>query len=364
MNHTFVVAGGGTGGHVLPGLAVARELRARGHFVVFVGTARGLENRLVPEAGFPLHLLRVGALKSVSLGRRLRTLLELPPAFLEAGRILEHEHAAAVFSMGGYASGPVTLMAWDKEIPVILLEPNAMPGFAHRVIGPLITRALLGFPQAAPYFPAGRSEVTGIPIRQEFFRIGPKVHEPPFTVFITGGSQGSHRLNTAAGESLPYFSQAGWLDRIIFLHQTGEKEYNDVCSRYQEHGARAEATSFIADMPGAFARADLIVCRSGASTVAELAASGRASLLIPYPFAADQHQLRNAEAMQSAGAGSLVRDGELTGHRFYLEVFSLLAQPERLTAMGRAARTLARPGAARRAADVLEQAAALRSRTP
>jgi UDP-N-acetylglucosamine--N-acetylmuramyl-(pentapeptide) pyrophosphoryl-undecaprenol N-acetylglucosamine transferase len=352
----FVVTGGGTGGHVLPGLAVARELHARGHAVIFVGTARGLETRLVPDAGFPLHLLRVGALKGVPIWRRLRTLAELPLAFLEAGRILDHEHAAAIFSMGGYSSGPVTLMAWAKEIPVVILEPNAQPGFAHRLIGPFVTRALLGFVQAQRFFPSGRSEVTGIPIRQEFFRIAAKSHEPPLTVLITGGSQGSHRLNTAATESLLYFEKAGWLDRIIFLHQTGEKEYNDVCSQYQEHHARAEVAPFLTDMPGAFARADFVVCRSGASTVAELAAAGRAALLVPFPFAADQHQLRNAQAMEQSDNAVLVRDRELDGQRFFREVFGMLASPGRLTALEQAARSLARPGAAGRAADVLEQA--------
>ena len=229
-----------------------------------------------------------------------------------------------------------------------------MPGFAHRLIGPFVSHALLGFEQAARFFPVGRSELTGIPIREEFFRIEPKPHRPPFTVLITGGSQGSHRLNEAALESLPHWSRAEWLDRIVFLHQSGQNEYNDVCSGYRALGAQAEVAPYIEDMPGAFARADVLVCRSGASTVAELSAAGRASLLVPFPFAADQHQLRNAEAMQAAGAARLVEDRELTGRRFFEELRTMLEQPVRLEEMERAARRLARPGAARRAAEVLE----------
>jgi UDP-N-acetylglucosamine--N-acetylmuramyl-(pentapeptide) pyrophosphoryl-undecaprenol N-acetylglucosamine transferase len=167
----YVVAGGGTGGHVIPGLAVARELRERGHEVVFVGTRRGMEARLVPEAGFPLELLRVGALKQVTWTERLRTVLDLPAAMLEAGAMLERRRPRAVFSLGGYAAGPVTLMAILKDIPVVVMEPNAMPGFAHRLIGPFVRGALLGFEQGGRFFPPGRWEASGIPVREDFFGV-------------------------------------------------------------------------------------------------------------------------------------------------------------------------------------------------
>jgi UDP-N-acetylglucosamine--N-acetylmuramyl-(pentapeptide) pyrophosphoryl-undecaprenol N-acetylglucosamine transferase len=351
----FVMAGGGTGGHVFPGLAVARELRDRGHSVVFVGTASGVENRLVPREGFPLRLLEVGPLKQVSWGRRLRTAAELPGSILQAASILEEARAQAVFSMGGYSSGPVMLMAWAKGIPVVAMEPNAMPGFAHRSMAPLVTRALLGFQEGIRHFPAGRAEVTGVPIRQEFFELPAKAHRAPFTVLITGGSQGSHRLNTAEAEALKLWQASGWLERLVFLHQSGQNEYNEICFRYREHGATAEVTPFVEDMPQAFGRADVVVCRSGASTVAELCAAAKASILVPYPFAADQHQLRNAEAMQTAGAARLVPDAELTGQRLFEELSALLDDPSRLAAMEQAARRLARPRAAKRAADILEE---------
>ena len=353
MSSTYVMAGGGTGGHVIPGLAVARELRARGHRAVFVGTTRGLEAKLVPEAGFELRLLRIGALKRVTWAERIRTVAELPASCLEAGRILDQTRAGAVFSMGGYASGPVTLMAVVKGIPVVVMEPNALPGFTHRVIGRLASRALVGFPQAGRFFREGRWETTGIPIREEFFRVRPKEHRKPYTVLITGGSQGSHRLNITGPEC---FKLLG-LELVRFIHQTGEREHDEVRSRYGQAGGAVETTPFLRDMPGAFARADVVVFRSGASTVAELCAAGRAAILAPYPYAADQHQLRNAEAMQSAGAARVVEDRDLTPERLARELRTVLEESGRLEAMERAARRMARPGAAARAADVLEKVA-------
>ena len=350
----FLIAAGGTGGHVLPGLAVAEELRRRGHGAVFAGARRGLESRLAPQAGFELELLRASPLERAGWRQQLRTALHLPAGLLDAGGILERRRPRAVLSLGGYAAGPVLLMSWIDDIPVVAMEPNAWPGLAHRLAGPLVRRALLGFPQAARWFPAGRAEVTGVPIRERFFALEPKAHRPPYTVLITGGSQGSHRLNSAAIESLPRWAAAGRLDSVIFLHQTGQNEYNEICFGYQRAGARAEVTPFLDDMPGAFARADLVVCRAGASAVAELAAAGRAAILVPFPFAADQHQLRNAEAMAAAGGARVVADRELTGERLFEDLRALLDDPARLAAMEQAARRQARPGAARRAAEVLE----------
>jgi UDP-N-acetylglucosamine--N-acetylmuramyl-(pentapeptide) pyrophosphoryl-undecaprenol N-acetylglucosamine transferase len=312
----------------------------------------------VPEAGFPLELIQIGALKSVSLARRVRTFFEMPMSLVAANAILDRVRPAAVFSVGGYSSGPIMVMAASRDIPIVIMEPNAAPGLANRIAGPFASCALLGFPQAAHYFPAGRSLVTGIPIRDEFFDIEPKPHAPPFTLLITGGSLGAQRLNQAVSEALALWSNRGWLAQLKFLHQTGEREYNKVRAVYEMHGAIARAAPFFNDMPGLFAQADAVICRSGASTVAELCAAGKASLLVPYPFAADQHQLRNARAMEHAGAARLVLDAELTGERLVAEVERLLGVPGRLNAMEGAARRLALRGAAERAADVLEDLAA------
>jgi UDP-N-acetylglucosamine--N-acetylmuramyl-(pentapeptide) pyrophosphoryl-undecaprenol N-acetylglucosamine transferase len=237
------------------------------------------------------------------------------------------------------------------------MEPNAAPGLANRIAGPFASCALLGFPQAAHYFPAGRSIVTGIPIREEFFEIPAKTHQPPYTLLITGGSLGAQRLNQALSEALALWSNRGWLTQLKFLHQTGEREYNKIRAVYEMHGAIAQVAPFFNDMPGLFAQADAVICRSGASTVAELSAAGKASILVPYPFATDQHQLMNARAMESAGAALLVLDAALTGERLVAEVERLLGTPGTLNSLEDSARRMARRGAAALAADVLEDLA-------
>jgi UDP-N-acetylglucosamine--N-acetylmuramyl-(pentapeptide) pyrophosphoryl-undecaprenol N-acetylglucosamine transferase len=357
---TFLIAAGGTGGHVIPGLQIARELRRRGHNCLFVGTARGLESRLVPREGFALELLPAGALNRVSIRRQLVTMLRLPQALFEAGQLIDRERPAAVLSLGGYAAGPVLVASIMREIPVVVVEPNAKPGLAHRLAGPLVARALLGFPRGGRYFREGRSEFSGIPVREEFFGIPPKPHGRPCTVLITGGSQGSQRLNRAALEAVALWAAKNRLGELKFLHQTGANEYNEIQSAYVLHRANAEVAPFFDDMPRAFAEADLVICRSGASAVGELAAAGKASILIPFPFSADDHQARNAEAMAAAGGARLVLDSDWNGKRMVEEIERLLDSPALLEQMEKAARTLARPGAAARAAGRLEELARFR----
>jgi UDP-N-acetylglucosamine--N-acetylmuramyl-(pentapeptide) pyrophosphoryl-undecaprenol N-acetylglucosamine transferase len=347
------MAGGGTGGHVMPALAVARELRRRGHAAVFVGTRAGLEARLVPREGFPLEFIEIGRLKRVGALEVARTLLELPWRVVQAAGLVRRLRPAAVFSMGGFAAGPVALAACLLRLPLVVMEPNAMPGITNRRLGRCITRALVSFPEAGRYFPEGRWEVTGLPVREEFFAIPPKPREAVLTVLLTGGSQGSRRLNEAARESWPLF--AGGPLPVRFIHQTGPAAYPELAAAFAATGLEGELVPFLDDMPGAFARSDLVVCRSGAGAVAELAAAGKPAILVPFPYAADDHQLRNAEAFAAAGAARLVLDREMTGRRLFEEVMSLASEPGRLERMGQAARKLARPGAARRAADILEE---------
>jgi UDP-N-acetylglucosamine--N-acetylmuramyl-(pentapeptide) pyrophosphoryl-undecaprenol N-acetylglucosamine transferase len=351
----FLFAGGGTGGHIIPALAVARELQRRGHSAFFVGTARGLESTLVPRAGFPLELIQIGGLKRVGLRQRLATLLQLPVSTIYAGRLLRSRRVAAVFSMGGYVAGPPVLAALFRRVPVVVMEPNAVPGFTNRRIARYVRRALISFPETARYFPNGRTEVTGLPVREEFFSIPPKPPGPTFTLLITGGSQGSRTLNEAARQSWPLFRAASLPLRII--HQSGPATLPELRAAFEASGLDGEVLPFIPDMPAAFAQADLIVCRSGAGAVAELASAGKPSILSPFPFAADQHQLRNAEAFVRAGAACLVEDREMTGPKLFEIVARLAADPAALARMGAAARALAHPGAARRAAEVLEEVA-------
>jgi UDP-N-acetylglucosamine--N-acetylmuramyl-(pentapeptide) pyrophosphoryl-undecaprenol N-acetylglucosamine transferase len=347
----FLMAGGGSGGHVIPLLAVARELRHRGHSVVFAGTERGLESKLVPPEGFQLRRIHIGALNRVSLAERIGTLVKLPIATLASIPLVRP--CAAVFSMGGYVAGPPVMAALLARVPLVVMEPNAMPGFTNRAIGRLVTRALISFPETASYFRAGRTETTGLPVREEFFALTPKPRQGPIQVLITGGSQGSRTLNRAARESWPFFRESRLAVRLV--HQTGSREFETIRDEFARAGLEGEVLPFIADMPAAFGAADLIVCRSGAGAVSELAAAGKPSILSPFPFAADDHQTRNAEAMERGGAARLVRDADMTGEKLFSLVRELEADPEPLARMGNAARRFAHPGAARRAAEILEE---------
>ncbi len=346
------MAGGGTGGHVIPALAVARELKARGHKCVFVGTRTGFEARMVPEAGFDIEYIEAGGLKRVGAAQIARTLLQLPLAQRRASRILR-QHAAAVFSMGGYVAGPVVLGAILRGVPIVVMEPNAMPGAANRWVGRFVSRALLSFPEAERFFARGRTEITGLPVRPEFFQLPERPPGEVLNVLVTGGSRGSRTLNEAARASWALFSASGV--RVRFIHQTGREAYDSIAAEFVDSGTDGLVLPFIQDMPAVFAEADLVVCRAGAGAVAELAAAGKPSILVPFPFAADNHQLHNAEAFTRAGAARLVLDSEMTGQRLFDEITKLNADRAALTALGARARTFARPGAAARAADVLEQ---------
>jgi UDP-N-acetylglucosamine--N-acetylmuramyl-(pentapeptide) pyrophosphoryl-undecaprenol N-acetylglucosamine transferase len=351
---TIIMAGGGTGGHVIPLLAVARELKSRGHECIFIGTRTGFEARLVPAAGFPLEFIDIGGLKRVGLAKTVRTLMQLPLSIKRVVELIGRMRPAAVFSLGGYAAGPVVLAALWKRLPLIVMEPNATPGLTNRKVGRFVTKALLSFPDAERFFPRGKSEVTGLPVRADFFDIAPKQRGGKLTLLITGGSQGSRTLNQAARESWSYFREAELPVRII--HQTGAAAHEALARKFSESGIEGEVVPFIDDMPRAFREADLILCRAGAGTVAELAAAQRPAILVPLPHAADQHQLRNAEALERAGAAILVLDQDMNGGRLFEEIAKLNSQPDLLRKMGERARGFAHPDAARRAAEIVESA--------
>jgi len=338
-----ILAGGGTGGHVIPALAIANELKKRyGAEVLFIGTARGIENRLVPAAGFPLQLVRVGALKNVSLLTRAKTAFDLPRAIWDAGRMLNQFAPDVVIGVGGYASGPAMLAAVMKHIPTLAFEPNVVPGFANRVVARFVSAAAVHFEETARYFRHG--EVTGVPVREAFFEIAPKRGGTP-TLLVFGGSQGAHAINDAMIRCLPVLQREAPGIRII--HQTGERDYNDALAAYQSLGESAEVFKFIEDMPAVFARADLVVCRSGASTVAEIAAAGKPAIFVPFPRAADDHQRVNAEALARHGAAVVVEESKLEGVWLAETIATLLQDSSRLKRMSQAARELAHPQAAR-----------------
>ncbi len=343
-----ILAGGGTGGHVIPALAIANELqKSYGAEVLFIGTARGIENRLVPAAGYRLQLVRVGALKNVSLMTRAKTAFDLPRAVWDAGRMLSEFAPDVVVGVGGYASGPAMLAAVIKHIPTLAFEPNVVPGFANRVVAKFVSAAAVHFEETAKYF--RRAEVTGVPVRQAFFEvpaheINKKRRGGP-TLLVFGGSQGAHAINAAMIRCLPELRRQA--PGIGIIHQTGERDYNDVLAAYQRIGVAAEVSKFIEDMPAAFARADLLVCRSGASTVAEITAAGKPAIFVPFPRAADDHQRVNAEALARDGAAVVVEELKLEGVWLAETIAALLGDPRRLALMSAAARDLAHPNAAR-----------------
>ncbi len=355
-----ILAGGGTGGHVIPALAIANQLKKTYDAeVLFIGTARGIENRLVPAAGYPLQLVRVGALKNVSLTTRLKTAFDLPRAVWDAGRMLNEFAPDVVIGVGGYASGPAMLAAVMKHIPTLAFEPNVVPGFANRVVAKFVSGAAVHFEETAKYF--RHAEVTGVPVRQAFFEIAPKRGGPP-TLLVFGGSQGAHAINEAMIRCLPVLQREA--PGIHVIHQTGERDYNDALAAYgsrSESAARFtfEVSKFIEDMPAAFARADLVVCRSGASTVAEIAAAGKPAVFVPFPRAADDHQRINAEALARQGAAVVVEESKLEGVWLAETIAALLQDSQRLQQMSHAARELAHPNAARDIATMAAKVAGL-----
>jgi UDP-N-acetylglucosamine--N-acetylmuramyl-(pentapeptide) pyrophosphoryl-undecaprenol N-acetylglucosamine transferase len=349
-----ILAGGGTGGHVIPALAIAHELRKTYDAeVLFIGTARGIENRLVPAAGFPLRLIEVGALNRVSLATRLKTFSGLPRAVWAARGMLGEFLPDVVIGVGGYASGPAMLAAVLKGIPTLAFEPNVVPGFSNRMVARWVSAAAVHFSETAKYF--RHAEVTGVPVRQAFFDIAVKtaVHEPP-TLLVFGGSQGAHAINQAMTRCLAELMRQA--PGIHIIHQTGERDYNDAQAAYERAGVSAEVFPFINDMPAFFARADLVLCRSGASTVAEIAAAAKPAIFVPFPRAADDHQRVNAQAFERAGAAVVLEETKLDDVWLAETISSLIGDPVRLRKMSEAARSLAHPNATR---DIAAMAARL-----
>ncbi len=348
-----LIVGGGTGGHIIPALAVARELVARHRAeVLFVGTARGMEGRLVPEAGFALRMVEVGPLNRVSLATRIRTLLDLPRSVMACRNIIHEFNPSVVFGVGGYASGPAMAAGLLMKVPTMAFEPNAMPGMANRIVGKWVQAAAVNFPAAARWF--HKPEVTGIPVRPEFFQLEPRPPQSPH-LLIFGGSQGAWLFNVTLPQILTELLAS--VPGLTILHQCGARHAETTQAAYAATGAdpaRWQVSAFLEDMPMRFARSNLVMARGGASTVAELAAAGKPSLLVPFAAAADDHQRRNAEAMVQAGAAVMLTEDELSSpEKLLVALTGLLASPERLAGMGTAARTLAHPDAAARIADRL-----------
>jgi len=352
----LLIAGGGTGGHVFPAIAIAQEWLSRGNEreVVLVGTERGIEMKLVPQAGLPLETLRVAGLKGKGGMTLIKNLAMLFPALLDARRVLRKHTPVAAFGVGGYAAGPMMLATWLARVPNIIFEPNAEPGFTNKILAGISTRIATGYEVSARAWGA-KAIVTGCPVRTEFFAIAPRQPEKPFRLLITGGSQGALPINRTFVDAMDRL--AARKNDLSIVHQTGERDYNAVRTAYARREILAEVVPFLANMAERFAWADVIVCRAGAITAAEIAAAGRAAIFIPFGRATDSHQLRNAQEMSRVGAGRLITESELTADRLANEIFSLFDQPGEIEKLSANARTLARPRAAQDIVDLIEKAA-------
>lgn len=346
-----LIAGGGTGGHLYPGIALARELQRRDPQAVvsFVGTAAGIESRVVPREGFPLDLIRVAGLKGKSIGARLRGAALLPLSAVDAWRVISLRRPSVVVGVGGYSSGPVLALAALRGYPTLLLEQNAQPGLTNRLLGPLVRAAAVNFEEALSHFPR-TGFLAGNPVRASFFApAGTETHDGKARVLIFGGSQGAHAINMALVAAAPQLAAARL--ELEITHQTGERDLVLVRDAYERAGVDARVEAFLYEMDREMSEADLVVARAGATTLSELAAAGRPAVLVPLPTATDDHQRKNAEAFARAGGAVVLEERGLTGERLAAEILALARDGARRRQMGEQARTLARPDAAARIAD-------------
>lgn len=350
-----LIAAGGTGGHIYPGIAVATEIMRRDpeSEVLFVGTARGLEVRIVPENGFQLSLINSAGLKNVGVAGKIKGLSVLPQSFLEARKIIRQFRPHVVVGAGGYVSGPVLLMAAIMGVPTLVMDSNALPGFTNRQLARFVEKAALTFEEAMPFF-GKKGIVTGNPVRGEFFNVPAKQREDAFHVLIFGGSQGARAINNAMVEALPFLEDFD--GKLTITHQTGESDFENVKAAYSASKlANADVRPFISDIFVEFGKADLLICRAGATTCAEVSAAGKAAIMVPLPSAADDHQRKNAEALEKAGAAKMILQSELTGETLANAIKALITEPETITAMEAAAKKLSRPDAASVTVDIIEE---------
>ncbi len=354
----LMIAGGGTGGHLFPGVAIAEEVRARdpGAEVLFVGTERGIEARVLPELGWELALIEVSGLKTVGLRGALRGLVRIPRAMWQSRRIIKRFRPDVVLGVGGYASGPAVLMARLMRKPTAILEQNSIPGLANKILGKLVRAVFLAFGETRRFFRAKKIIMSGNPIRAKICAALENAAPPPAggapRVLVFGGSQGAVALNERFAEAAALLAEREFAMEIV--HQTGKADLDPTRERYAQAGIDADCRAFIVDMAAEYQRADLVVARSGATTVAELAVVGRPAFLVPYPYAADNHQEINARELVTAGAAKMFRQADLDAKALADELQSTLGDADTLQRMGSAMKALGRPQAAATIADWCE----------
>ncbi len=349
-----LIAAGGTGGHIYPGIAVAKEILRRDEKseILFVGTSRGLETKIVPANGFQLSLINSAGLKSVGFVEKLKGLAVLPKSFLEARSLIKDFKPDAVIGAGGYVSGPVLLMAALMKVATLVMDSNALPGFTNRQLARFVDKAALTFDESLKYFGA-KGVVTGNPVRKEFFEVVPKTRGEKLSVLLFGGSQGARAINNSMVDALKNLSE--FHDRLSIVHQTGEADFDRIKEEYGRAGfGNSDVRPYIAEMVAEFEKTDLIISRAGATTCAEVAAAGKAAIMIPLPTAADDHQRKNAAALQTAGAVRMILQSDLSGERLAEEIKTFINSPGKISEMEKAAKSLARKDAAETTVDIIE----------
>jgi UDP-N-acetylglucosamine--N-acetylmuramyl-(pentapeptide) pyrophosphoryl-undecaprenol N-acetylglucosamine transferase len=353
----LMIAGGGTGGHIYPAIAIAREYLGRNQSrrVVFVGTERGLERTIVPKAGFPLEFISVGGLKGKGGLDLLSSIARLPLGFIQAFRLVGKHRPNVVLGVGGYSSGPVLLAAVLRRVPTIVHEQNAFPGLTNRLLSRFVKKVAVAFAEALPRMNRPDGVVTGNPVRTEFFaaRRQPAAGNRQ-RLLIFGGSQGSRVLNDSMTGALLFLSRLK--DRLDIVHQTGPNELQKVQQAYKTSGAfpNARVVAYLDPIVDEIAAADLVVSRAGAMTIGELSAIGRPAIFVPFAAATNNHQELNARVVEKAGGGIVITENELTPERLGHAIEQIINDPERTRRMGEAARKLATPEAAKKVVDSIE----------
>ena len=360
MSRVLMIAGGGTGGHIYPAIAIAQEFvsRGEGRNVIFVGTARGLETTIVPKAGFPLELISVAGLQGKGPLELLKNLALLPVGFFQAWGLLGRHRPGVVLGVGGYASGPLLAVARLRGIPTAIHEQNAYPGLTNRILARFVQTVAVAFPGALPRLNRADGVVTGNPVRKEFFTAAASravgSASDPIRLLIFGGSQGSKTINDAMTGALLFLSRLK--GRLEIVHQTGPKELEHVREAYRTSAfSDARVVPYLDPISGEIAAADLVVCRAGAMTIGELAAVGRPAILIPFAAATNNHQEENARAVESAGGAVVITESQLTAERLGSAIAEIAGDPARARTMGAGALRLAAPDATRKIVDLLEK---------
>ncbi len=354
-----IIAGGGTGGHVFPGLALAEELKKRDAVVevVFVGTEAGIEARVVPREGYPIRYVRASGIVGMSVFGKMRAVMLSVLSIFDAYRIIQAVRPDIVIGVGGYASGAVVFLASLLSVPTMILEQNSAPGMTNKILGKFVDSVCVTYQESMSFFPSDKAFLTGNPVRERLLKgsaaVGRRLFslgEGLFTVFVFGGSSGARSINKAIVECLPHLDDLK--DRVQFLHQTGQADYDAVRNAFRESGYRGTIVPFIYEMGDAYAAADLVISRAGATTLAELTVLGKPAILVPYPFAAGRHQEFNALKLQEMGAARVILDGELRGETLAAAIRELVLDAATREEMRRASASIGRPDAAARVADV------------